>query len=351
MFCDNIKKNDEVIIEIDFLTKVPESALRLGKNSKGVNLADFFPVACKVDGNEFLEISYSPIGDPYFADLHDYEIDITVPSEYTVASSGYATLTTVDGVNTTYSYELLNGRDFAFLLSKDYRVACKTQNDIVFNYYGFSGNEAELLDLVIDCADYFSKIFGKISNKSISVAECQFALGGMEYSGLCYINCDLEKEEKTKVIVHEIAHQWWHSTVGNDQNLCAYIDEGLAEYSTYLYLKQLDKNLANDMITSAKLAYKSFFSIEETLAGKVNSIMERELSSFKNEYEYANVVYNKSLLAFFEYGKVIGEDKAIKNLAKLYECNKNSNITLEKLIESLGYGEHFNSYVFGNVLI
>ena len=139
--------------------------------------------------------------------------------------------------------------------------------------------------------------------------------------------------------------------VGNNQNSCGYLDEGLAEYSTYLYLKQYDKNLANDMISSAKYAYKSFFSIEETLSGKVNSVMQRELSSFKNEYEYANVVYNKSLLAFYEYGNSIGEDKAIKNLAKLYEDNLYGDFNLEKLIASLGYGEHFNSFVYGNVLI
>ena len=352
VFVGNVKKGDSVTIEIDFITYIPKSALRLGENSTGVNLADFFPVACKVQNGKFLEINYSPVGDPYFADLHDYKVDITVPSEYTVASSGFPTLTNVDGITTTYSYTLQNGRDFAFLLSKNYSVASKTSGGVVFTYYGYGSDVEEMLSLAIDTVSYFSKTFGDYPYKSLSLAECSLAFGGMEYTGLCFIDYTLEKEDKQSVIAHEIAHQWWHSSVTNNQYTCGYIDEGLAEYSTYLYFKaRKGKSFADEMINSAKLAYKSFFSVEETLSGNVNTVMQRELSTFKNEYEYSNVAYNKSLIMFYEYGKAIGEDKAIKKLAKLYSSNENGELSLEKLIKGLGYGEHFKSFVYGKVLI
>ena len=348
----SVKKGNSVTIEIDFTTYIPKSALRLGENSLGVNLADFFPVACKVQNGKFLEINYAPVGDPYFADLHDYEIDITVPSEYTVASSGFPTLTNVDGITTTYSYSLQKGRDFAFLLSKNYSVASKTSDGVVFTYYGYDSDVEEMLRLAIDAVGYFSKAFGEYPYKSLSLAECNLAFGGMEYTGLCFIDYTLEKEDKKSVITHEIAHQWWHSCVTNNQYTSGYIDEGLAEYSTYLYFKaRKGKDVADEMINNAKLAYKSFFSINETLSGKVNTVMQRELSTFKNEYEYANVAYNKSLIMFYEYGKAIGEDKAIKKLAKLYKSNLNGELSLEKLIKTLGYGDHFKSFVYGNVLI
>ena len=174
---DRLKKGDSISIEIDFHVDLPNSALRLGENQNGVNLADFFPVACKIKGGDFMQISYAPVGDPFFADLHDYEVDITVPSEYTVASSGYPTLTAVDGVSTTYSYELKNGRDFAFLLSKNYRVQSVTADGTVLTYYGFGDDGKEMLELMTDCVDFFSKSFGKYQYKSLSLAECQLALG------------------------------------------------------------------------------------------------------------------------------------------------------------------------------
>ena len=352
VFIGSVKKRKSVNVEIDFITHIPQSALRLGENSHGINLADFFPVACKVQNGKFLEINYAPVGDPFFADLHNYEVDITVPSEYTVASSGFPTLTTVDGITTTYSYTLSKGRDFAFLLSKNYSVAYKTSDNVVFTYYGYENDTEEMLNFAIDVVSYFSKVFGKYPYKSLSLAECQLAFGGMEYTGLCFINSALEKEEKKTVIAHEIAHQWWHSSVGNNQNTYAYLDEGLAEYSTYLYFKaRKGQTYANELISSAKLAYKSFFSIEETLSGNVNTVMERGLSTFKNEYEYANIAYNKSLIMLYEYGKAIGEEKALKKLAKLYSDNVGCDINLEKIIKTLGHGEHFKSFVLGKVLI
>jgi aminopeptidase N len=37
------------------------------------------------------------------------------------------------------------------------------------------------------------------------------------------------------VIVHETAHQWWYSMVGNDQILEPWLDESLADYSEVVY--------------------------------------------------------------------------------------------------------------------
>ena len=352
VFFDGIKRGKSVEIEIDFITKIPNSALRLGENKTAVNLADFFPVACKLQDGRFLEIPYSSVGDPFFSDLHNYKVTITVPSEYTVSSSGCPTLTNVDGANTTYSYELKNGRDFAFALSKNYQVAAKTSGNVLYTYYGFGEDIEEMLNVAIDAVNFFSKAFGNYQYKSLSFAECQLAFGGMEYTGLCFIDYSLTKEEKINVLVHETAHQWWHSAVANNQSVTAYLDEGLAEYSTYLYLKARKAAAeANNMINSAKLAYKSFFSVEQTLSGNVNTVMERELSTFKNEFEYSNIAYNKSLIMFYEYGKAIGEERAIKNLSNLYGDNIGGEISLNKLIKALGYGEHFKSYVLGNVLI
>ncbi len=38
----------------------------------------------------------------------------------------------------------------------------------------------------------------------------------------------------TLVVIHEVLHQWWYNLVGNDQQAEGFIDEGLAEYCTYL---------------------------------------------------------------------------------------------------------------------
>ena len=343
--------NEQMTVDIEFVTTVPKSRLRLGENESGVNLGDCFPVAVVIENGRFVEIPYSPIGDPYYSDVSDYFVSVTVPSSFSVASSGYPEGTEVKGDKTTYSYSLLSGRDFALALSEKYNVLSTSSEGITVYYYTFKENAQNEMDLIINCTKFFEKTFGDYPYDSLSVAESEFAFGGMEYSGLAIVDKDLSSEEFVFATVHEIAHQWWHGGVGNNQYADAYIDEGLAEVATYLYLLNTDERLASDMIFNAKSAYKSFFELSDILSGNLDTSLSRPLSSFKNEYEYANLCYNKSLVMFCEYLNAVGLDKGVAKLSRLYKNNLNKNIGLDQIINELGYGEHFKSFVFGNVLI
>jgi aminopeptidase N len=60
----------------------------------------------------------------------------------------------------------------------------------------------------------------------------------MEYPALVMISDNIgEHISYEEVIVHEVAHQWWYSLVGNDQINYGFLDEGLTEYSTILFFE------------------------------------------------------------------------------------------------------------------
>jgi hypothetical protein len=77
--------------------------------------------------------------------------------------------------------------------------------------------------------NYFTDTFGKLPYLSVSIAETRFLHGGMEYSGLCTLSKDLTGVDFQHALIHEIAHQWWHGAVSNNQFQTPFIDEGLAE--------------------------------------------------------------------------------------------------------------------------
>ena len=338
-------------VEIDFTTVVPDSLLRLGKNGDKVNLGDFYPLVSVKEEKGYYKSTYSKFGDPYYTDLFDYKVSITLPSEYVVASSGTPTSTVVDGFKTTYSYAAENCRHFAFVLGKNFIVdEKKTENGLIALYA--DKKEQETLDLIADVIKYFSETFGPYPYETFSVAITGFKEGGMEYTGLCFISDALSDEQKKLAIAHETAHEWWYSAVGNDQIASAYLDEGLCEYSTYLYFSARgDQQTADRIISSAKSAYKSFYDLSSVLSGKADTSMNRPLGKFSSDYEYVNVAYNKSLLAFYEYEKATGRNKTIKGLKKYYEKNKFAFATLDLLTDSLGLKDFFKSYVEGSVLI
>ena len=351
IFTGAIYQDKEKSVEITFKTTIPSSNLRLGVTNLSVNLGDFFPTLCYINNGAFQQISYTTFGDPYYQDVSNYTVDITVPSKFSVASSGNPAKTEITEHGTTYSYELFNGRDFAFVLSENFEIRSIKTKDLTINYYSLSDDAQEKLDLATDCINFFTKTFGKLPFQTVSIAETPFFCGGMEYSGLCIVSSNLETNDFNYSLYHELAHLWWHGGVGNDQFSCAYIDEGLCEFSTYLYLRKNKIDDANNMIENAKYVYKSFFDINSLLSGSANTTMQRNLNEFTSEYEYINIAYNKSFIMFYNYFLTVGENKALKSFKKLYKDNYLSEIDKYDLIKALGLSEHFNSYIDGKVLI
>lgn len=348
---EEIFPGESVTIETGFKTTLPKANLRLGETAKTINLADFFPVACKIENGAFVECVYSPYGDPYYADACDYSVVLTVPSEYIAASSGYPEKTLADGEKTSYYYSLCGGRDFAFVLSKEFKVSAKRVGDVTLTCYTFEEDE-KTADVAADALAYFSKLYGEYPYKTMSVAVTPFINGGMEYSGLCYIADGLSGEAFEYALIHEIAHEWWHCGVGNDQICAAYIDEGLAEVSVYLYLNDNGREAeAKDMLDNAKAGYKAFYDIFKTLNGTADTRMNRSLSEYSSLSEYVAIAYDKSLLMFAEYINTIGRSRADKLLKKLYRENLYGDVTLTEMTKTLGLKEHFMSYVDGKVLI
>lgn len=345
--------SEKITVEVGFETTLPKAALRLGETGSTVNLGDFYPVLCKEENGEFKECSYSPFGDPYYSDCADYAVTLTVPSTYTVASSGYPENTRADGEKTTYAYSLAGGRDFAFVLSENFRVASVRGGDVTVNAYTTGENAEQLAAVAKNALEYFGSVFGAYPYKTFSVAVTPFNCGGMEYSGMCYLSDNLKDDEMKYALVHEVAHEWWHCLVGNDQINAAYIDEGLAEYSSYLYFKNAEGNaeVAEKIYNGAIAAYKAFFDIEKTLSGNTDATMNKNLQAFSSLAEYVAISYDKSLIMFVKYAETVGEAKAVKLLKRLARENAYGNIDLTTITKTLGLKEFFVSFVEGKVLI
>ena len=349
-----ITSGSEANIEIAFETKLPKAALRLGITENNVNLTEFYPVLCKLTGEGFSPAGYYPVGDPYFADVADYSVSISVPSEFTVACSGSPEKTVIDDERTRYTYSLENGRDFAMVLSDKFNVSAVKSGKTDIFYYSVEKNEDTEKNLaeIKKCFEYFCSAFGEYPYKTFSIAETDFILGGMEYSGLCYIAENQDPEEKLYAALHETAHQWWAIAVGNDQINEAFIDEGLAEFSVYLYLDSTEKNEeAENMAKTRKAAYKSFFDIKSNLVGDKDTSMKRGLDAFKTEDEYIAIAYDKSFIMFRQLLSTAGKKRMLSSMKKFYAENKFLTAGTNELIKAFGYKEYFMSFINGKVIV
>ena len=342
-------------IRVTYSLKLSESDERASVNENGANLGNVFLTLCHSDENGFTECEYGAVGDPFVSDCANYSVKLTVPGEYVVASGIKAKSCDVDEDKTTYYFETLKSRDVAFSLNKNYSVAEKKSGDKLIKYYFYDDESSDAtLDYVADALEFFQKNFGEYPYDEFAVAKTPFDAGGMEYPRLVFVADDLDYDDYILAAVHETAHQWWYGIVGNDQIKEPFLDESLAEYSTYLYFSE-----KNDSLVSADTFYlnkrggcaaaeHALMSLYPEYDGKV----KRSLDEFLNSYDYVNAVYGKGFLMMKAAEDAVGRKKLIKYLKKYRDENEYGIADTAKFLSSLGAAEKVvSAYLDGKVFL
>lgn len=351
--------NERIQVTIEYTLNLANVIARTGYNADTVNLANFYPILCGLDENGFYECVYYSEGDPYFSDCSDYKVTLTCDSKYTVASSGkLLDAKTIDGF-IERSYVLDNARSFAFVLSEKFETVTENLNGVEINYYYYEDkNPTASFEYAKKSMEYFSKTFGGYPYTTYSVVQTQFIQGGMEFPALVMISDNLEEKAYGEVIVHETAHQWWQTAVGNNEIECGFLDEGLAEYSVVLFYENHPEYgmTREQMISSSEKTYKVFCSVYDKVLGGVNTKMLRSLKDFTGEYEYVNIAYIKPCIMYDYLRETIGDQTFFKGLSKYYKtyCFKNvSPYDIVGVYEKLGADTNgfFESFYDGKVII
>jgi aminopeptidase N len=156
----------------------------------------------------------------------------------------------------------------------------------------------------------------------------------MEFPALVMISDDLEELAYGEVIVHETAHQWWQTVVGNNEIEYGFLDEGLAEYSVVLfYENHPEYNLKREnMVKSAQDTFKIFCTVSDKLFGKVDTSMLRSLKDFGSEYEYVNMAYIKPCIMYDTLRTTIGDERFFGGLKRYFKEYKFKNATPDDLV-------------------
>lgn len=345
---------ERVLVEIDYQLNLANVVSRTGINRHTVNLANFYPILCARDKDGFYECVYYSVGDPFYSDCANYEVTFSVDKSYTVATSGKRVAVKDDGEKYEYTYKINSARSFAIVLSNEFESLTDNSTDVEINYYYYDDdNPQKSMEYAVKSMNYYEKTFGEYPYETYSVVQTGFVQGGMEFPALVMIKGDLEDGAYGEVIVHETAHQWWQSVVGNNEIEYGFLDEGLAEYSVVLFYENHPEYgmKRESMIETSEKTFKSFCTVYDKLFGAVNTGMIRSLKDFSGEYEYVNIAYIKPCIMYEYLRKTAGEERFFKGLKKYYENYKFKNAEPHDIVgvfekigaDSNGYFETFFS--------
>jgi hypothetical protein len=350
------QNNEEIVIS--YTLTLADVNHRTGVTENTINLGNFYPVLCAYTSSGFAENPYISCGDPFVSDVANYEVTLNYPAHMLAATSGKMLAEKTVGEKKTCTYALTNARDFAIVLSDNFKTLTQDVGDTQITYYYYTDNNPQTtLTVAAESVEYFCEQFGQYTYPTLSVVQTGFCLGGMEYPALTMISDNLDEASALYTVVHENAHQWWYALVGSNQVNYSWQDEGLAEYSSLLFFEN-NPNYGitrTSMLGLATKAYRAFYSVYNQIFGNADTTMNRNLSAFVSDYEYVNIAYNKALLMFEAVRVSMGDEKFFACLKDYFTENIYTLATPEHLIAAFARRADvegvFSSFLEGKIII
>lgn len=302
---------EEVNLEIQFQLQVPKNNGRLSYDEHGIWLGNWLPIVAEYDDRDWYLDPYYPIGDPFYSDVANYTIEIELPRNYQLASTGIEQIVE-DGDRRVYHVNAEQVRDFAIVIMDDtYQKISEKVDDVTINtWYRITAKHdvvKRLHQVGIDSIEYFSKAYGKYPYPEYDIVQTGGFFGGMEYPGIVFIQgIYFERNDDYGVVVvaHETGHQWWYGLVGNNEVAAPWMDEALTEYSTLRFLTDRYPSIGNAIVKSKEqsLTYASRYEKSSEYVGS-------SVDAFSNWDSYGLLVYNKGAIMFYRLEQAIGVEK------------------------------------------
>lgn len=287
-------------------------------------------------------------GESRSTDLADYEVTMVVPDTYTIVAVGRISEEAGGQAKASgekiFSITAYGMRDFAIVAS-DYmeKESFVAEGVTVNNYYLRGGNDTEAYNTLVpiiteDSLRLFQEKLGPYPYKELDIVECLFgfAFGGMEYPELVMVNgtdffdgmgAEMGAQGLVQALSHEIAHQWFYASLGNDEYREGWLDEGftsymerevfgLADSKTNMVLRAMDPSvLSFEEIKADRSEYMTFFK-EQWPYLYLNLAPEE----YEGEREYAEGEYEGGFLFLLELREIWGEANFDDFLKAYYEA-------------------------------
>jgi hypothetical protein len=317
-----LNPGDSVEVAFDFQGRVPLDyggdrdpyAYGIYNLTEGVlALSGWYPILAVYDDMGWHLDPVSALGDSVFSEMAWYTVHVSAPEDLVFASTGVETKQeTKEGFT---QHWLVSGpaRDFFMVASPNYQVQSERVSGTLVNSYSLPGSGSagdSALKIASESLRMYNQHFGRYPYTELDVVEAPMRNAlGVEYPEIVMIGESLypspDDPSFQVTVAHEVAHQWWYNLVGNDVFAEPWLDEGLASFTSSLYLEG----------ALGEEAYQGLFGYwqgryDTLVADGKDDQITRSLEHFERLGEpevYSGVVYVKSALFFKAVREMIGD--------------------------------------------
>jgi hypothetical protein len=344
--------SQQITITTPFHVKLPFNFSRGGYNKQSYQITQWYPKPAVYDHKGWHSMPYLNQGE-FYSDFGNYDVRITVPENYVVASTGelynedgrvireknYTQLElnpekprkgvkskSLNSVlkkekfpassakNKTVSFKQDNVHDFAwfadkrFLVDHDTVVLSSGKVIDVYNYYLTRFKNGENYDnpgigFAKDAIRFYSTEVGEYPYNIVSIVEAPLSFdGGMEYPTITAIAPITIPKQFDIVIAHEIGHNWFYGLLGSNERKQPWMDEGINSFyeKKYTASKYGDQPQLEEILLHTKMIQKT----DQPIATSSDSL---------STLNYFTVTYQKAArwmqLLEEQYGKEVFQKK------------------------------------------
>ncbi|HEY52787.1 MAG TPA: M1 family metallopeptidase [Caldilineae bacterium] len=275
-------------------------------------------------------------GDIAITDLALHTITVTLPSDIVIAATGTELTRTETSPGWT-EHVFVTGpvREWAMIMSPDYLVESGEVDGIRLNSYYLPQDEVAGRAAYKEAAAAlraYNRMFAPYPYTELDIAEAPTRHLGMEYPGLNYIGIVTYRDKsysQEQLVAHEVSHQWWYALVGSEPFRYPWLDEGLAEHTSLLYLEYFrGENTADRLRTIWKT------SADWAAANGYDNVVGQEVTAF-NGINYEILVYGKSAMFFDALYKQLGHDDYLEVLQTFIKLYRFKNPTPQDFLDTV----------------
>ena len=318
-------------LDMVFEGQVPEQIRRSGRNSRegvALSMSQWYPKLAEYDAQ-----GWHP--NPYIArEFHgvwgDFEVKITIDSDYTIGGTGYlqnpneighgyetpGTRVKKPKKKQTWHFKAPMVHDFMWGADPNYvHDIYEMPNGPTLHFFykdkpELKDNWTKLQPKTAAAMEFFSKNIGPYPYKQYSVV--QGGDGGMEYAMSTLITGERNFNSLVGVMVHEMAHSWFQHVLATNESKYEWMDEGFTSFISALCMNEImEQNRDNPFSGS----YRSYLRL-------ATSGVEQPQTTHADRYAlngaYGASAYSKGAVFLAQLGYVIGSDKLMESIQRYF---------------------------------
>ena len=231
---EELPANGHVVVDIQYEFTLPEKGLRFTKNETNYFLAQWYPMLATYRDNNWNKEEYRFKGETYHTHFSNFKIHYSISDDLTIVSSS-----DMDSYPSEHEgvLEAKQIKEFFIALLKEPNVLQQTSDDVTIRVFGIDDRKElnqEISEVALKAFNYFQQTIGPYPHKQLDIILDELA---MEYPGVVTANSTgpVKSDTLKRLVVHEIAHQWFYGIISNDPYHDAWLDEGITELASFLF--------------------------------------------------------------------------------------------------------------------